>query len=338
MVSEVHESLWGGVVNGLAVVRTEPGLVALIGFASATMFLFGFEEVVQVLVADDLGMGANGVGVLAAAVGVGGLLVAPFTARLGGGGAGGRFLVLSGVLLGLPMMSLAVIDERGPRLHRARRRRGGRDPRRGALHHPAPAVLPGTLPRHGLRPAGLGHRGHADGRLHRRASARRRPGAQLVARHRGRRRRRRQPAAGTGAQPPRHARRRRPAAAGPDGAAPAPSGDLRRRVAGGAGAHRPRRPTASVAGRDHRVPRGRHPGRPLRRGDRRGRRQHRRARGGEPAARRTTGSARSACCVVSRGPPLSRRPWTARSSPSRARCSSTRWRWPRCCPIPCARR
>ena len=110
VVSEVHESLWGGVVNGLAVVRTEPGLVALIAFASATMFLFGFEEVVQVLVAEDLGMGANGVGVLAAAVGVGGLLVAPFTARLGGGGAGGRFLALSGVLLGLPMMSLAVID------------------------------------------------------------------------------------------------------------------------------------------------------------------------------------------------------------------------------------
>ena len=110
VVSEVHESLWGGVVKGLAVVRTEPGLVGLIAFASATMFLFGFEEVVQVLVADDLGMGANGVGVLAAAVGVGGLLVAPFTARLGGGGAGGRFLALSGVLLGLPMMSLAVID------------------------------------------------------------------------------------------------------------------------------------------------------------------------------------------------------------------------------------
>jgi hypothetical protein len=77
---------------------------------AATMFLFGFEEVIQVVVADDLGMGANGVGVLAAAVGVGGLLVAPFTARLGGGGGGGRLLALSGVLLGLPMMSLAVID------------------------------------------------------------------------------------------------------------------------------------------------------------------------------------------------------------------------------------
>jgi hypothetical protein len=74
------------------------------------MFLFGFEEVVHVVVADDLGMGANGVGVLGAAVGVGGLLVAPFTARLGAGGGGGRLLALSGVLLGLPMMSLAVID------------------------------------------------------------------------------------------------------------------------------------------------------------------------------------------------------------------------------------
>jgi MFS family permease len=109
-VSDAPESLWSGVAQGLAVVRGDSGLIALIGFVSATMFLFGFEEVVQVVVADDLGMGANGVGVLGAAVGVGGLLVAPFTARLGAGGAGGRLLVLSGVLLGLPMMSLAIID------------------------------------------------------------------------------------------------------------------------------------------------------------------------------------------------------------------------------------
>lgn len=110
VVTDTAESLWSGVAKGLVVVRSEPGLIALIAFASATMFLFGFEEVVQVVVADDLGMGANGVGVLGAAVGVGGLLVAPFTARLGAGGGGGRLLAVSGLLLGLPMMSLAVID------------------------------------------------------------------------------------------------------------------------------------------------------------------------------------------------------------------------------------
>jgi MFS family permease len=110
VVSDTPESIWSGVAQGLAVVRGDAGLIALIGFVSATMFLFGFEEVVHVVVADDLGMGANGVGVLGAAVGVGGLLVAPFTARLGAGGGGGRLLALSGVLLGLPMMALAIID------------------------------------------------------------------------------------------------------------------------------------------------------------------------------------------------------------------------------------
>ena len=103
-------SLWSGVEQGMAVVRADPGLVALIGFVSAAVFLFGFEQVVHVLVADRLGMGANGVGVLGAAVGVGGLLMAPFTARLGGGRRGGGLLAASGLLLGLPMVALAVIN------------------------------------------------------------------------------------------------------------------------------------------------------------------------------------------------------------------------------------
>ena len=247
MVSEVRESLWGGVVKGLAIVRTEPGLVALIAFASATMFLFGFEEVVQVLVADDLGMGANGVGVLAAAVGVGGLLVAPFTARLGGGGAGGRFLALSGVLLGLPMMSLAVIDSAvlacivlvaegvgvilAEVLFITLLQRSCPERSLGTVYGLQDSVTAGTQMAGSIAApvlvAGLGLSWSlAIG-----------GGVAVVA----------EPAAGAGAQPAGRAGRRRPAAAGPDGAAPAPPGDLRRRVAGRAGAHRPRRPTASGA-------------------------------------------------------------------------------------------
>ena len=74
------------------------------------MFLYGFEQVVHVLVATErLGMSASGVGVLGAAVGVGGLIVAPFTARLGGGPSAGMLLAASGLLLGVPMALLAVI-------------------------------------------------------------------------------------------------------------------------------------------------------------------------------------------------------------------------------------
>jgi MFS family permease len=110
VISDTPDSLWGGVAQGLAVVRGDPGLIALIGFVAATMFLYGFEDVVHVVIADDLGMGANGVGVLGAAIGAGGLLMAPFSARLGAAGAGGRLLALSGVFIGLPMILLAVID------------------------------------------------------------------------------------------------------------------------------------------------------------------------------------------------------------------------------------
>jgi MFS family permease len=110
VISDTPDSLWGGVAQGLAVVRGDPGLIALIGFVAATMFLYGFEDVVHVVIADDLGMGANGVGVLGAAIGAGGLLMAPFSARLGAAGASGRLLALSGVLIGLPMILLAVVD------------------------------------------------------------------------------------------------------------------------------------------------------------------------------------------------------------------------------------
>jgi predicted MFS family arabinose efflux permease len=99
------------IADGAAVVRRDPGLLALLAFGAAASFLFGFELVAHVLVAEErLGMGASGVGVLAAAAGVGGLLVAPFTARVGGRGAAGTLLVASGVLMGVPMMALALVS------------------------------------------------------------------------------------------------------------------------------------------------------------------------------------------------------------------------------------
>lgn len=99
------------IADGIRTLRAEPGLTALIAFTSMVVFLYGFEQVVQVLVATTrLGMGASGVGILSGAVGVGGLLVAPFTARIGGGPSAGLLLALSGVLMGLPLALLAVIS------------------------------------------------------------------------------------------------------------------------------------------------------------------------------------------------------------------------------------
>jgi len=75
------------------------------------VFLYGFEQVVHVLVATDrLGMSPSGVGLLGAAIGVGGLVVAPFTARLGSGPSAGLLLAGSGVLLGVPLALLAVVS------------------------------------------------------------------------------------------------------------------------------------------------------------------------------------------------------------------------------------
>ncbi len=97
--------------DGLRTVNAEPGLAALIAFSSVAVFLYGFEQVVHVLVATErLGMSASGVGVMGAAIGVGGLVVAPFTARLGDGPSAGLLLALTGLLMGVPLVLLAVIS------------------------------------------------------------------------------------------------------------------------------------------------------------------------------------------------------------------------------------
>jgi MFS family permease len=97
-------------VEGMRTVRTEQGLAALIAFTAMVAFLFGFEQVVHVLVATDrLGMSAAGVGLLSGAIGVGGILIAPFTARLGDGPSAGTLLAAAGVIMGVPLALLAVI-------------------------------------------------------------------------------------------------------------------------------------------------------------------------------------------------------------------------------------
>jgi predicted MFS family arabinose efflux permease len=103
MVAEIRD--------GARVLRADRALLLLILIGMAATFLYGFETVVHVLVAEDrLGMSATGVGVLAAAVGLGGLLIAPLTPRLGAGRSIAVALVVAAVLQGVPMIALSVIS------------------------------------------------------------------------------------------------------------------------------------------------------------------------------------------------------------------------------------
>jgi MFS family permease len=82
--------------EGLQVVRRSVPLVVVTSFMAAVLFVYGFERVLHVVVADRrLGIGADGVGLLSAGLGVGSLLIAPF----------------SGVLMGLPLAALALISQ-----------------------------------------------------------------------------------------------------------------------------------------------------------------------------------------------------------------------------------
>jgi MFS family permease len=85
--------------------------MAIMIVTGAILFQVGVEQVVHVLVAEDrLGMTADGVGVLSAAVGVGGLVIAPFTARLGASRFAGLMLAGAGVVFGLAMATLATVS------------------------------------------------------------------------------------------------------------------------------------------------------------------------------------------------------------------------------------
>jgi len=96
-------------LEGARAIRTTPGLVAMTFLLLAVLFAAGVESVVQVVVATErLGMGADGVGVLTACIGAGGLLAVPFSARLGRRPESGQLLVAAGVMMGLPLALLSL--------------------------------------------------------------------------------------------------------------------------------------------------------------------------------------------------------------------------------------
>ena len=107
--SESDESMlaqtWQDITEGASLVFSDRGLRALVLANAAVLVAFGAEQVLYVLVsAERLGLGAEGYGYVLTAMGVGGMIAAPLSARAGGSAHAGRWLLGSGVLLGLPMV------------------------------------------------------------------------------------------------------------------------------------------------------------------------------------------------------------------------------------------
>jgi predicted MFS family arabinose efflux permease len=96
--------------EGLAALGGNAALLVVTSLVVATFVTFGFERVLHVLVADQrLGIGAQGVGLLAAGLGAGALLAVPFSARVGDSRHAGRLLAVAAALSGLALVLLAVI-------------------------------------------------------------------------------------------------------------------------------------------------------------------------------------------------------------------------------------
>lgn len=101
---------WEDIREGAGVVFTDRGLRALTLLNGAACIAFGAEQVLYVLVADQkLGLGPEGFGYILTAMGVGGMIAAPLSARAGSSPHAARWLLGSGVLLGVPMIVVALM-------------------------------------------------------------------------------------------------------------------------------------------------------------------------------------------------------------------------------------
>jgi MFS family permease len=100
-----------GVAEGWQALVRVPGLFMLNALIVATIFAFGAESILHVIAAEDrLGRGAEFVGALTAAIGVGGLIVAPLAGRIAGCSRPGPWLVACAVLQGAPLVAIGFIS------------------------------------------------------------------------------------------------------------------------------------------------------------------------------------------------------------------------------------
>ncbi|HSL57515.1 MAG TPA: MFS transporter [Acidimicrobiales bacterium] len=104
-------------VDGVRTVRATPALLALLVLAAAVYLAFGVEMVVHVAVADErLGIGGEGVAIMTAAIGAGGLLGVWLAARLARGAAAGLSLAIGSLVLTLAVALLVLPRSLGPAL------------------------------------------------------------------------------------------------------------------------------------------------------------------------------------------------------------------------------
>ncbi len=104
-------SLLADVTEGGRLIFRNRGLGGLTLMATAVSFAYGAEQLLYVLVASErLDLGAEGIGYLMAAMGVGGLLATPIAARVGNSPNAGAWLIGSGMLVTLPLVLIAFTD------------------------------------------------------------------------------------------------------------------------------------------------------------------------------------------------------------------------------------
>jgi CRP-like cAMP-binding protein/predicted MFS family arabinose efflux permease len=112
-----EEGLLTRLGRGLAVIVERPTVAIVVGFVVAASFIYGSELVMLVLAAERLlGMDAEGVGYLNAAVGVGGVAAAGLTGRLLQGAHPSRSLAVAIVAAGIPLALLSVLTHPAPAL------------------------------------------------------------------------------------------------------------------------------------------------------------------------------------------------------------------------------
>ena len=98
-------SLWSNLVDGLRYVRGQPPVAVLLALAAVPgLFMLNYLALLPVMARDVLGLGAGGLGVLTAAIGVGALTGSLTVAIVRPSGGSGRLLVL-----GLAVASVALI-------------------------------------------------------------------------------------------------------------------------------------------------------------------------------------------------------------------------------------
>lgn len=109
--ASLFRSMGADIASGARFVFRQRGVRSLVLLNALATLVFGAEQILYVLVAvDRLDLGAEGIGYLLAAMGVGGILATPLSARVSNSPRIGRWFVGVTVLLGLPMLGIAFTD------------------------------------------------------------------------------------------------------------------------------------------------------------------------------------------------------------------------------------